>query len=268
MNKHLSPIIVALLSLVAHNALAGTNQYNVEIVIFEDLSNRYTNSEQWPIIIPPSDNAILNNGSSNNTVDNYSNTFTTPGSIQGNNRDTTIENALDNKNIENPDNNSVIHVTHETSNELAAYVDKLNRSKRYHILIHQSWQQKGLDSDAAISIQIDSRKGQNKKDIAIFNTENGTTMTNESSATSNVTGSIKLILGRYLHIHTDLLYQRLRKNYELNTPSTYHNIFDEFEIRSQRRMRSKELHYLDHPLLGTLILVMPIEIPQEHNSNN
>ena len=267
MNKHLSPIIVALLSLVAHNALAGPNQYNVEIVIFEDLSNRYTNSEQWPIIIPPSDNTMLDNGSSNNTVDSYSNTFTTPGSIQENKLDTTTENELDNNSIENPDDNSVIHVTHEPSNELAAYVDKLNRSARYNVLIHQSWQQTGLDSDAAVSIQIDSGKGQNKKDIAIFNTENSTTTTNESSATSNVTGSIKLILGRYLHIHTDLLYMRLRRNYELNTPASYSSMFDEFEIKSQRRMRSNELHYIDHPLLGMLVIVMPIENKKTTQNN-
>ncbi|MDH5710882.1 MAG: peptidoglycan binding protein CsiV [Gammaproteobacteria bacterium] len=265
MNKHLSFIIVSLLSLVAHNAHAAINQYNVEIVIFEDLSSRYINSEQWPIIIPPSDNAMPDNESSNNTVNSLSNTFTTPESIQENKLDTTTGNAVNN-NVKHQDNNSIIQVTHETTNELVAYVDKLSRSSRYNVLIHQSWQQTGLDSDAAISIQIGSIKGQ-KEEITILGAENNLTVDKEAEMKSSVTGSIKLILGRYLHIHTDLLYKRPRKNDASNIPTSASRMFDEFEIKSQRRMRSKELHYLDHPLLGVLVLVTPIETPEQTGNN-
>jgi hypothetical protein len=37
-----------------------------------------------------------------------------------------------------------------------------------------------------------------------------------------------------------------------------------FRLDTSRRMRSGELHYLDHPVFGVLIKVIPIEI---ENSN-
>jgi hypothetical protein len=32
-----------------------------------------------------------------------------------------------------------------------------------------------------------------------------------------------------------------------------------YHLTESRRMRSKELHYLDHPVLGVLLLVTPYE---------
>lgn len=36
-------------------------------------------------------------------------------------------------------------------------------------------------------------------------------------------------------------------------------------MRQHRRMRSKELHYIDHPLFGMLIKIVPYELPEELN---
>ncbi|MDH3450858.1 MAG: peptidoglycan binding protein CsiV, partial [Gammaproteobacteria bacterium] len=33
-----------------------------------------------------------------------------------------------------------------------------------------------------------------------------------------------------------------------------------YPVRYHRRMRSSELHYIDHPLVGILILVTPVEV--------
>ena len=35
-----------------------------------------------------------------------------------------------------------------------------------------------------------------------------------------------------------------------------------YPMQSHRRMRSKELHYIDHPLVGILIQINPVEINQ------
>jgi hypothetical protein len=34
---------------------------------------------------------------------------------------------------------------------------------------------------------------------------------------------------------------------------------EEYPIKFHRRMRSKELHYLDHPLVGILVMAKPVE---------
>jgi hypothetical protein len=33
----------------------------------------------------------------------------------------------------------------------------------------------------------------------------------------------------------------------------------------RRRIRSKELHYLDHPVMGMLLLITPYEKPEQAN---
>jgi hypothetical protein len=62
-----------------------------------------------------------------------------------------------------------------------------------------------------------------------------------SSTASGLEGTIKVSVGRYLHVDLDLL---LGKSYRMQT---------------HRRMRSKELHYLDHPKMGALVLISPVK---------
>ena len=224
---------------VAH---ADTKQYNIEIVIFEDSSDRYLNSEQWPIIHHPEQVS---------TIEALPETDIFPNIVQ----------EADIIQAEYQKNNGVINITHNVSNTLAEHVNKLKHSSRYNILLHQSWQQTGLGDIDAINIQVDTTE-KNKiinNDVTRFKPIHQISMTENINIKSSLQGTLKLILGRYLHIHTDLLYKRPKKSYTQTTPVLHNNIFNEFEIKSQRRMRSNELHYIDHPLLGILIIVTPIK---------
>lgn len=53
-------------------------------------------------------------------------------------------------------------------------------------------------------------------------------------------GLIKITKGRYLHVDTDLLLSR---------PQDSHP----YRIKMHRRMRSNELHYMDHPMAGIIV---------------
>ena len=64
-------------------------------------------------------------------------------------------------------------------------------------------------------------------------------------------GWFSVTVGRYVHFRAYLLYR-------LADGSTA--VFNE-----SRRMRSNEVHYLDHPALGILALVRPVETPSELN---
>lgn len=207
---------------------AEINEYNVEIVIFEDASSRHINSELWPVI---------------------------------HHEERSLSNDTGNSEVVTPTINSVLNITQNTGTILAEHVAKIERSSRYNVLLYKSWQQAGLDDENAIEIKIDSVKTVSTDDKTIIPVQTNSTLTTGTDIVkeSNITGTIKLILGRYLHIHTDLLYKRLNKNYDPASPILHNKLFDEFEIQSQRRMRSKELHYIDHPLLGILVIVTPIE---------
>ncbi len=63
----------------------------------------------------------------------------------------------------------------------------------------------------------------------------------QSDASGALDGTVKISVERYLHIDLDLL---------LN---------GRYRFTGHRRMRSGETHYIDHPMLGALVLVSPLE---------
>jgi hypothetical protein len=60
-----------------------------------------------------------------------------------------------------------------------------------------------------------------------------------------VRGVVQVTRGRYLHARVDLVY--------------YDELGGPYRLEGRRRMRSNELHYLDHPLFGVLVVVTPVE---------
>lgn len=103
-------------------------------------------------------------------------------------------------------------------------------------------------------------------------------------------GTIAVVLGRYLHVTADLLYSpdtapaatalppSSPPSPEAMTPAA--DIFNEapldtptgepqalppptapvYRMTQSRRMRSNELHYLDHPLFGVLVQATPVKV--------
>lgn len=107
-----------------------------------------------------------------------------------------------------------------TDHQLTAQAEALSR-KSLTPLLHLAWQQPVGERDNGDWIWIDA---------------------------GPITGLVRIGLGRFLHIDTDLA---LRDG----------DGEDARVIRSidHRRMRSAELHYLDHPAFGILVRVDPVE---------
>ena len=87
-------------------------------------------------------------------------------------------------------------------------------------------------------------------------------------------GKITIALGRYLHAYTDLVFRRPRLSVDSvadNTPQQEYlvtraadtRILNNHRLKEHRRMRSKNLHYLDNPEFALLILITPYEAPVE-----
>jgi hypothetical protein len=86
-------------------------------------------------------------------------------------------------------------------------------------------------------------------------------------------GKITIALSRYLHTYTDLVLRRPRLTVDpksrnaaqdsyLAAYSADTRILNNHSLKEHRRMRSKNLHYLDNPEFALLILITPYEVPE------
>jgi len=64
-------------------------------------------------------------------------------------------------------------------------------------------------------------------------------------------GLIEIHVSRYLHSDFQLQY----------IPKQARSLSETISLRQKRRMRSKEIHYLDHPYVAALIRIIPVEHP-------
>ena len=172
--------------------------------------------------------------------------------------------------------------------KLKAEVKLLDKSISYRVLMHLAWRQPGLSEETAVPVRIErlipplARESQaeerptgaiqNASDASLPGTD-PTAYLQESipAKPHRLEGFVKIILSRYLHIHADLGYQEenpLRSwdfsaegsNSEHTSPPFYH-------LLQTRRMRSNELHYLDHPVLGVLVLITPFGISEPETAS-
>lgn len=109
-------------------------------------------------------------------------------------------------------------------------VNRLTSSGQYRALVHTGWRQPGLTKSEALPVRV--------------------TGTASSGLGGAVNGTLRLYRSRYLHIEADLVYSR---------PGSGQTEY--FALRESRRMRSGELHYLDHPLFGVLLRATPYQAP-------
>ena len=90
-------------------------------------------------------------------------------------------------------------------------------------------------------------------------------------------GKITVALSRYLHTYTDLVLRRPRRSADAvaNTASedsflaTYYadtRILHNHSLKEHRRMRSKNLHYLDNPEFSMLILITPYDAAEDETA--
>ncbi len=67
---------------------------------------------------------------------------------------------------------------------------------------------------------------------------------------------------RYLHLRLDLKLQPDQTQSPSSAASIPYILETEmprFELTQQRRMRSNEIHYFDHPRLGALAVIRPLD---------
>lgn len=137
------------------------------------------------------------------------------------------------------------------SAKLAKNLEHLLKNNNYKVLVNKRWKQTGLDRKETLSIPVGKIIKQNitaASDDIIGN------INPDSGLDSYITGDVQLIMSRYLHFDVNLKYFKPM----LNNSAEYE--FRSFPIVLERRMKSREVHYMDHPLIGVVVLATPYKI--------
>ncbi|MFA5627702.1 MAG: CsiV family protein [Thiohalomonadaceae bacterium] len=127
---------------------------------------------------------------------------------------------------------------------LKAEAQRIAADPRFEVLLHKAWRQPGKPKEQALPVYIHSGNSNNEE-------------------LPRLEGYVRLILTRYLHLETDLQYRShgISQRSENSFYSAVTATEPIYKITETRRMRSNELHYIDHPMFGILALVTPEEKP-------
>ena len=213
-----------------NNAAVELKEYDIEVIIFEDARARYLNNEAW--------NQDIKTGPINSSDNNNL--------------------KLDQLSIS--DINAVEHTNLKPAMLKHEY-KRINNSSEYNVLFYTAWRQAGLTETNAFEIDINELKNRHK---------------NRSENT--ISGQLKVVLARYLHFYGQFYYVRKNEVEKSVDAATAIEQLDEqpvideevtaksnghYPFTIQRRMRSKELHYIDHPLVGILVRINQVKKPKD-----
>jgi len=122
---------------------------------------------------------------------------------------------------------------------LTAQRNALARSAPYRPLAHLAWRQVVPGRQQAKPVELPG--GQDNPDRAY------------------VDGLVRVAVERYLHLDLDL---RLHLPASATQATSLEYGVPDIRLKQQRRMRSKEVHYFDHPRFGVIALITPYKSPQ------
>lgn len=204
------------------SASAATTWYTVELIAFQHLSGDGFYGENWPST--PGEPAV------HNAI------RLAPSS----------ELALEDETEQA--GSSVIPFAYQllgqSSFQLTDVSNRLKWSDGYRPLLHIAWRQPGLSKSSSKTIYVHS---------ALPNRfRNDATAADGLAGASELEGTIRVSRSRYLHVDVDLVHFR-RAPVGSKVDAT------QFRLQQSRRLRSKEMHYIDHPLFGLIVLITPYE---------
>ena len=130
----------------------------------------------------------------------------------------------------------------ESTYQLNGIAYGLKQSRGYKVLLHAAWRLPARDARNAISVPIDTAVAAEGKVLS---------------------GSIKLIRERFLHLDVDLILAAA----SASTAASYagESIGSPvYELREKRRIkRSNTVHYFDHPRFGVIAILTPHTTPEQ-----
>lgn len=145
---------------------------------------------------------------------------------------------------------------------------KLLNSRQYRVLTHIAWRQPTVELANSTAVHVHNELMQegsmvaaSKKPLVLNNLPDPIERSGEALKIKRFDGTVTVSLSRFLHLKTDITYynpevyigeQIAQKN--VDAPN-----IEYFKLEDSRRMRSKEIHYIDHPYFGIIAMITPYE---------
>ncbi len=253
-------VICLLSGIASETALAAQSRwYKVELMVFSQGGG--SRAEQWPALPDlryPERFSVLREAATSAVLD---------GQLDnGTSATTDVE--------EQPTQQSTdsLRTLADSQLRLRAQAEAMRSSGHYRVHFHKAWVQPMRSKRRALPIILDN--------------------SGETGRWPPLQGSVKLYLSRYLHLQTNLWLNtqgsylegdwhmpppplappsgdnNIASNavtvYESGNPLRVPGALEDYPYRhaialqQKRRMRSGELHYIDHPMMGALIEVTPL----------
>jgi len=146
--------------------------------------------------------------------------------------------------------------------------EKIKASDNHRFLYHGGWRQTDFDQESApfmsialgqsfnllaenvpvVNVSTDDEIGENEVAFTrgYTNPPAGQILDLRQERSAKLFGGIKVWVGRFLHFDTRLSYTPTGADFS-------------FAFESERRMRSRQLHYIDHPRVGIITKIYPVD---------
>lgn len=140
-----------------------------------------------------------------------------------------------------PEKNTQAIAIPAPTTDLQSEKSELLKKPNYQILLDASWPETWGDNQPTITIPIASVDGK-------------------------LNGWMEITLGHYFDVHVNLLLTVPTAILRQLSANGYFSKWSQpnftFQLSQNRRMRSNELNYLEHPLMGMLIKITPVKNEQ------
>ena len=221
--------------------------YDIELVVFENLAETTDNNEIWPKgkqLVAPENAATLGQKYAGSLPVAYNPKY-------------------------------LFKILPLEDYKLKDEAETLTESEKYRVLLHTGWRQPGMAKEVAIPVHFSHVIAESAEETPAAEEDKTVATTapvvaQVPAGLANLQGVITIVLSRYLHLDVEMLYQ---KESEDKTVDMFDTSFLEdrsdkepiYYMKQNRRMRSQETHYIDHPKFSLLVRITPLaeETPVE-----
>ena len=150
----------------------------------------------------------------------------------------------------------------------------LKENDQYRVLMHTAWRQPGMTAETTLPIRLHKEYIVTQKtaetpvvndpDMPAINLPAPTVAGTQSKTILD--GYLKIVLSRYLHANFNLTYKtglplKPESSVIINLDDDEEKLAEPvvvtYQLQQTRKMRSKEVHYIDHPVIGIVMIAWP-----------
>ena len=212
----------------------ATHVYEIELIVFSHINAPGVNSETWPLLGSPQLN------------------LTNAWTLQP------LDDTKQNKNAA-PIDYSLLPNYDFNLNQAA---ERLVHSPNYQTILHAAWRQPVQAAHDAKWIHIYGGAGYDEEGNVVAQDRDGS-VPYDQAAHWQVDGLVRFDVQRYFNTRYQLGFAApAGQIQDLSTTDNFANIDNPllyFKLDQFRRMKSKELNYIGHPLYGVLVYITPIK---------